>query len=139
MFSSYFYLSCPLTFCPQKVAKLEHTDIRLVSLIYGSAHDLIEQRDFPHSCFRVKQSFSQRNHKALKKPSFKISTISSFIFAEKNDMGMIRLSLLLSLFCATILKGQETVHNLSHYIETAKVNSPLLRDYHNQISISKLN
>ena len=39
--------------------------------------------------------------------------------------------------CTSVLYGQNPTRSLPYYIETARNNSPLIRDYHNQIAIQQ--
>lgn len=55
---------------------------------------------------------------------------------------MIRLGFILAflfgMYGISALKGQGNTYDLSYYIEAAKAHSPLLQDYHNQITIQQL-
>ena len=42
------------------------------------------------------------------------------------------------LLCFLTLHGQKTTRDLAYYLEEAKANSPLLRDYHNQREIGQM-
>lgn len=52
---------------------------------------------------------------------------------------MIRLFITLAITTIGCLTGygQQTVKSISNYIETAKANSPLLKDYRNQLQIGQ--
>ncbi len=52
---------------------------------------------------------------------------------------MIRLFITLAITTIGCLAGygQQTVKSISNYIETAKANSPLLKDYRNQLQIEQ--